>query len=408
MSPYTFASAFPPDHFISQYLEYASQTTDASHEYHEAAALTLLAVATPDVVARIAQFPRGLHTNLYALLVGQTSTSRKSTAKDRGKDLAKAVWPDAHLASKATPEALAEDLAAKSKSPTLWTVDEFAQALVQMHKREYMAGLSSLLLEIYGGDDYTYKRTSKPDVAILEPHLCIIGCCAETVFDKLHQDDVLSGLLPRFAIVYPDTKPDRLALHEARPSLMTNRNALVHWLHTLSAQRDPNTGSYINPRVIAFSREALARHDAFSANLEQQPGELFARLSVMAMKVAMLSAVGQAMPMTPLTVSDDDMASAIQVVSRWQAGAQRFSERLGESHFEKQISKVLAFIKSKKTSSILRRVVMRGLHLTAKDIAEIEKTLVLRGQLHAEMITTKSGPSVALWTVIEDEQEASA
>jgi hypothetical protein len=38
MSNYEFPSAFPPDHFVSEYIAYASQLTDAAHDYHEAVA----------------------------------------------------------------------------------------------------------------------------------------------------------------------------------------------------------------------------------------------------------------------------------------------------------------------------------------------------------------------------------
>jgi len=49
--PYTFDHAFPAEHFVSQMIAYASACTDAAYDYHELAALILLANVTPNVRA---------------------------------------------------------------------------------------------------------------------------------------------------------------------------------------------------------------------------------------------------------------------------------------------------------------------------------------------------------------------
>ena len=85
--PYAFEAAVPSDHFVAQWVAYASRCTDAAYEYHEAAALNLVATCTPTVRARLAQYPNGLGTNAYWLFIGDSTTSRKSTAKDLGRDV---------------------------------------------------------------------------------------------------------------------------------------------------------------------------------------------------------------------------------------------------------------------------------------------------------------------------------
>ena len=53
-SVYVFVPAFDDDHFVSEWITYTSGRTDAAHEYHEVAALLLLAAATPNVRAHLA------------------------------------------------------------------------------------------------------------------------------------------------------------------------------------------------------------------------------------------------------------------------------------------------------------------------------------------------------------------
>src|SRR5262249_44465382 len=151
-APYAFTSAFPADHFITQTIRYAVERTDAAHEYHEAGALIVLASATPNVRARLAQYPAGLPTNLYIMLVGESTVSRKSTAKAIVRDLQRRVIPDSLLADQSSPEAFVEQLADRSGDSSAWYVDEIGETIDKVHHAKYLAGLRGLLLQAYEGE----------------------------------------------------------------------------------------------------------------------------------------------------------------------------------------------------------------------------------------------------------------
>ena len=97
-------------------------------------------------------------------------------------------------------------------------VDEFGELLEKLTHAKHMAGLKGLLLTVYGGDNYTYRRHSKRmkggdrvDDAddVTDPHLNILGATTPAIFEKLTAQDVRSGLLTRFAMIMPSTKPAR-------------------------------------------------------------------------------------------------------------------------------------------------------------------------------------------------------
>src|ERR1035437_837579 len=292
MSDYVFDSAFPPGHFVADYIAYASDLCDAAHDYHEACALILLAIATPDVFARLKQFPAGLRTNLYVALVGETSTSRKSTAKDITIDTIKAAFPHVLLPDKSTPEAFASNLAGRKRQAALWPCDEYAALLKQIHRREYLAGLESMLLELYQHPDYTYKRV-KDVVEIRESHLSVLGCAAFTLFDSLHQEDIESGLLPRHAIILPTTKPDYMAFAEMSQENLSARNALVKRLVAIAPQCDGQGAWLGQPREARFTTAAFQAVDVFAqAHQGRYPGEMQARIVPMLLKIGLLSALG--------------------------------------------------------------------------------------------------------------------
>src|SRR5439155_22512479 len=96
--------------------------------------------------------------------------------------------------------------------------DEFSELLEKLHRAKHMAGLRGLLLTVYTGDDYVYRRHSKraksgapiPDEdRIVQPHLSILGATTPAIFDLLTESDVISGLLPRFGVIMPNGKPPR-------------------------------------------------------------------------------------------------------------------------------------------------------------------------------------------------------
>lgn len=214
--PYTFASACGDDHFVTRWMTYGNSRTDASHAFHEAAGLGLLASATPRVRARLREYPNGLATNLDLLFLGDSTSSRKTTSQNFARDVQARALPGSLSADHFSPEGFVEQLAGRPRDSTALYVDEFGELLDKLHHAKHMAGLKGLLMTVYSGDDYTYQRHSKrtghgAKVAdgdyVTGPHLTVIGACTPAVFDVLAAADVLSGLLPRFAIIMPTAKP---------------------------------------------------------------------------------------------------------------------------------------------------------------------------------------------------------
>jgi hypothetical protein len=126
---YRFIPVVSPRHFVSDWIGYASARTDAAHEYHEAAALALLAAATPNLRAHLAPYPNGLPTNLYLLFVGDSTTSRKSTAKDFAQDVQQRALPGSLSADQFSPEGFVEQLAGRPRDSMTLYVDEFGELL---------------------------------------------------------------------------------------------------------------------------------------------------------------------------------------------------------------------------------------------------------------------------------------
>ena len=154
--PYTFTTPLPADHFVSQFIAYAAQCVDGPHEYLETTGLIMLATATPRVRARLRQYPRGLPTAFYAICLGDSTRSRKSTAARLGTSILDDAVPESRLAEQASPEAFVEQIAT-GRQTALWYCDEIGETLDKLYHAPHMAGLRGLLLELYEGNSYRYN-----------------------------------------------------------------------------------------------------------------------------------------------------------------------------------------------------------------------------------------------------------
>jgi hypothetical protein len=378
---YVFENAFPPDHFVTRYITYASKMTDAALEYHEAGALSLLAACTSLVTAKLAPYPKGLHTNLYIGLIGSSTRSRKSTAQRIAIDMLEQVLATSHLPSRMTTEGLIYDLASKPGLPTMWTPDEFGAALSQVYRRDYLRGLEELLLTLYGGDDYAYLKADKDDgtrvINIRRPHLSVLAASTPESLALAGPGAMLGGLLPRFGLVFPAVSPPARAAGNA-PDVSTEREELLRSLRKVIQESNERTD-------MTFANDAIRVLNAAESAIVAG-GTHVARLPTMLYKVAVLSACARG----AAKVEVGDAQSAVVAVERWKQGAERLRSRLRKTsddlQFESLVSDTLEIIENH-GGTITRTMVARALRTKKPVVDQVEAALVDWGYITIDRTT---------------------
>ena len=384
---YRFAHGWPSGHFVTRYIEHASGRTDAAHEYHEAAALALLAAATPNVRTNLSAWPDGLATNLYFLLLGGTTSSRKSTSLGLARRMMRQVDASAILAERMTPEAMIEQLAGRPRVGSLLVGDEFGEALTAILKTDgYMAAMRELLLRLYDERHYKYVRRSKRDRSgtmqsdydeVNDQQLVVLTASTGAIFETLSNRDVQTGLVPRFAIIYPTAMPPRRSVFDAPGG--GSDEALVDYLGDLYRW---SSGS-MAPEVV-WSDEAMPILDELSTGIEQGTNEITQRLSTMALKVAMLSALGDGVPrVRRVVIEERDALQAQRVIKRWEDAALRFADEIGglsaeQRRTEQTIERVRRMLRDR-AGTITRSDAGRALKMSARTLDELEATMADRG-----------------------------
>jgi hypothetical protein len=184
----------------------------------------------------------------------------------------------------------------------------------------------------------------------------------------------------------PEAKPARKPFYElGDDGARVAQNKLVMWLNRLR----PNGQS----RAIRFSDDSLRILDETIARVEAHGTAMTARLPTMALKLAMLSAIGQPFRLSgaspDFTVTEEDARCALSVLKRWEAYALEFEKRLGESEVERHVKRTIALFRhlNKKrrpeeqqtAMKVTRRTVARHLHVTSKVMEDVERVLEDRG-----------------------------
>ena len=377
-----------PDNWIHRYIMYAQERTDASWDYHEAVALSLIATATYGLRMEMPHVPDGLKTNLYLILFGPSTFSRKSTAMEIGKDIQTHSIPSASLPANFTPGGFEEEIAIRSNQASLLLVDEFSGILEKIHHQKYMAGLAEFIMTMYKESNWQYSRTSKGgkekvrDIVQIEgAHLSIVGNTTPTVMYRINETDVESGFLARFAVIAPDARPERKPIYKLPPLDEVKRNDLIDDLIDLQAACLSMKDSYKN---CAYKMQVLRACDKFQSEIEQYDVPehtkiMLQRIPVMALKIAMCIAAAGTDPtkLTRLQVTIDDMNQAIGIARKWARWASAFSKETSKNRFENNIDKTIKLINDSK--KISRSKVARTLRVSARDLDIIQTTLLDRG-----------------------------
>ena len=378
---YGFVPAFSPGGFVSDFIGYVQSQTDAPLEYAEAAALVLVSIGGYRCKAQLAPYPGGLSNNLYVLLVGPTTVSRKSTVQRIASNLIKAVMPPSVLPNRSTTEALIKSLSNRSGVPSVWAPDEFGVTLAQIYQRDFMAGLEEMLLTVYSGDDYVYERVLDT-VTIRSPHLSVLAAATPESLARAGATALDSGLLPRFAIVYPQVMPTPRAVDNVTPNLTAVKQGLTSRLHKIVQWSDTQ-------RDISFSKEALEYLNTAEGTLAAGSA---ARLPTMLYKVASLSAISECRNV----VSLQDAASAATVVARWSGGVAAIVPEMykhsTDQQFELQLEYVLEELK-RAGGSLTRIQVANMLNIRKTRLDDVMTTLVDKGK-----IVVGNG----VWTLVEN------
>jgi hypothetical protein len=352
--------------FIDEYLTWATAKTDAAPQYHIAGAFTVLACIFADFGHAVPKWG-ALQLNLWFMVLGSTTLSRKSTTKSLMMQCIEALEAENYnydLGSKFTAEGLDEALRAGANRSALLHVDEIQGFMKTVDTKAYMAGIKAELTEVYDGKvtgklrasgEEKDKKRKGAKVALNMFTMAI----KDQLADYLSIEDFQSGFLTRFVYVNgtaaqrtkeSDYVPQMNVLERKQGDPVFNgmieklKEARDMW----EGWADPNGATISVPcteeaweRWNRFITDAL---DAAQAQSKAQVLEAAAsRLNNSVLKAATLLAMADCCDEVQLK----HMLVAINYCGQWFEHLVEMTNRISESDWKRQQDRLTEFLGSK-------------------------------------------------------------
>lgn len=406
--------------FISDFMAWAGKKTDAPEYTLKAAAFMALSLAAGDTLVLPPFFGPPVYMNLYVLVVGPSTTLRKSTVLGMVKDLLPkntATNQDYIVTmDDVSMQAFNKVAAAQGAlmAPVLMNVDEVAGLFATVRKaNSYLGGFDKTLMKAYDHSPIYIKRVNDETVAKKGAFINIFAASTpEPLMDVLDSDDVASGLLPRFLIFDATdaqrgrrrTLMERLAVQEEWEG---DAEGLKGFLADIAADRaagvpigaDEDGNALFKVTTMPFTDEAVLRLDEIDAIWSDDAGlddsnwaAIKGRGFWHLMKLSGLFALSRAGK--GATVELIDVLRAAHVVETTIADLRRMETEVGANSGERKLLEVMRLIGENSGGKMKVSQIARRLSLTSKEVIDMGNTLVLR-----DMIEVDKADNGSYWKV---------
>lgn len=416
--------------WLKLYLDWAGRTGNQTPmSFHLAAGLWLLSVAVGRRLYGEAAWGINIYTNLYLMLIADTTYYRKSTAYKLAEQIARAAIPHLLMPTPGSPERFQEALSGKLPHNFKDLTDEQKQRLRQaqpfaaqrgllkdeiaglfgsLNKRDYMTGMKDLLMELYDCPDYSDKETQAGLTVIEKGALALFGVTTPASLGAAITDAGWSnGLLIRFALLTPEPdyheRPSQQTFAPLPTTLVTGLRQLYEKLPLpqLQAPTLDAGEKWLPPTAIALEVQCWPECQAYSEQLRQlcNPQRevelderlkgIYGRMHVQAFKIAALLAAldwaeGASNTTQPvLTLAHWETGKSIAEL--WRASAARLLRQLDRSGTAQQEHvlqrRIIEMFRRAGANGEKLYVVYKNLHVPARQARIAIEELVKAGIL---------------------------
>lgn len=388
--------------FISEYKTWATAATDAIVEYHELCCFIMLSVLVSSGVYLDLEHSE-LAPNLWGLVLGDSTLTRKTTAMNMVKDMILDIDQDLLLANDGSAEGLVSSLSTRPNRVSMFARDEVTGFFDAINKKDYLAGLPQLLTELYDVPTVLVRQLRKETITINKPYFIFFGGgIKEKVHSLLSEEYILSGFLPRFLVVCGETDLTRIRrTGPATKSGVESKQNLMDRLRHLHATYTQTAESSIGGQLISLPKRYEAKlsdeawevfgsyEDLLTKVASESPNRMlalptFTRMAFHILKMSVLLAVTENDPNenNTIAVSDLHVKQAASYVQRWGKYSIELIENTGLSFTERSLQKVMGQVR--RSPGLTKSRIMNNIRLGSREANDILTTLSDRGMIRVE------------------------
>jgi len=190
---YILSSAFKPLHmpqlvsgpasetFIDTYRSWASEATDAVVAFHDLSSTILLSAVISNSVRLDTSYGQ-MVPNLWGLVLGDSTLTRKTTAMKMAVDILNQIDPNVIVATDGSPEGLLTGLEQRPNKVSVFYKDEVSGFFDSINRKDYLAGMPEILTALYDVPPIYTRLLRKSTIRIEQPAFSFLGEVSRIVY----------------------------------------------------------------------------------------------------------------------------------------------------------------------------------------------------------------------------------
>jgi len=390
--------------FVDEYKTWACEATDAVPEFHELSCFIVLSSITAASL-RLETSYGPIAPNIWGLILGDSTVTRKSTSMKMAVDLLAELEPELILATDGSVEGLLSGMATRPNKVSVFFRDEVSGLFDSINRKDYLSSMPETLAHLYDVPP-VYSRLLRKEVIRIESPAFIFfgGGITERVYQNVSESWIESGFMPRFLIVSGDF--DKEGMRATGPPSkigVKRRSEIVEKLSDLYENYAAEVAVKIGgkqggtmmmpPRIIAtMTSDAWARYQAIEGQLTVYGYEsplrntalpTLDRLARSILKMGVILAATKQEPIdNHIMVEEDDIVNAAWYAQKWGAHSVELILNAGKAPREKVLDRVR--LKIQNNPGVLRSTIMQHMHMTKREMDEVISTLEERSQIRKE------------------------
>jgi hypothetical protein len=354
--------------FIDKYVAWAGKKTDGAVEYQIASAFTMLSTCFSDIGYATPKYGK-LGLNLWFMLLGETTLSRKSTSRQLMlrmlRSFEKFAGYQIDIGSNVTAEGLVKHLSGRDKLTSLFHRDEVQGMFKEFVTKTYMAAAADQFTELYDGHVPVVIRATgaasgvkavQSERAETNFLMYLMGITSK-VAEILTVDYFRSGFLARFVYVIADS-PERTFESEAieqsaEIEVVKQDDEMEQIVRTLydSTLYWQKKGAPF-PRPVRMTDDALARFNKFKWDMgnftvghpnEESIEPSRQRLALSIWKCAVLLAMYDKSD----EVEEKHVLVAVHYAEQWFKNLVRMADSISASEWQREVDELEALLVTK-------------------------------------------------------------
>lgn len=370
------SNLIPGDSLFSEYLKYTAPFSESPPVFH----VFTLGHTISSLIGRGRHIQQGedtIYPNLYTIIMAPSSLYKKSSSSGLYvKQLGRLDYLKGHyIGHIGSPEGLFKGLQENHGTGFIY-YSEFGSLLAASNKK-WMVDIIDILNDLYDCPNYYSKRLQSGQLAINNCFLNILGASQlESMTAHIKEGTLLSGFLPRFAVVYSEELKPHLVRRP--PPDLKKQNSITKALNQIRQASQEPQQMILSPEAWgAFEKWAMKRHqEALVAPPPIQP--IYGRLETHALKFAIIISLG--IQPSSLEINDIVISYAVEWADFILNSYRRLVlEELTFNMDDRKLKKVSDLIKG--AGSISYRDIISTVRLKPRDLKEILETIRAMGKI---------------------------